>query len=85
MDIQETYNDLNYWHNYIQKHQHEIVFKKSFLDEQANIQAIENGIDNKPHVVSFFKLDDNGLPIIENYPFGRVKIVSDKKLNIVEL
>lgn len=85
MDIQETYNDLNYWHNYIQKHQHEIVYKSRFLDEQANIQAIENGVDNKPQVVSFFKLDDNGLPLIENYPFGRVKIVSDKKLNIVEL
>lgn len=43
-DIQETYYDISFWENYIQKHQDTIAYHSRYRAEQNMISALDNGI-----------------------------------------
>lgn len=84
-DIQKTHCNIKYWEDYIEKHQHEIIYKSRFRQQQEDIKALEDGAPIQTQTTpKVFRYDDNGLPIIESYPFGIVKIAPKRKY-IVEL
>lgn len=85
IDIQETQIDIGYWLKYCEKHQDEIIFKSRYRQEQDELAMLNGGATHKSQTPQFFKFDDCGLPIINKYPFGMVKIAPTSKKYIVEL
>lgn len=86
MDIQETILEINYWNMYMDKHQHEIIYKSRNFHEKDHIEALESGAPTQTQTKpQFFEVDKDGLPIIKRYPFGYIKIAPTNKKHIVDL
>lgn len=43
-DIQETYINISFWKDYINKHQDEIVFKNGYTQQKELTENLDNGI-----------------------------------------
>jgi len=43
-DIQQTYSDLNYWLEYINKHQDKIIFKNGYTQQKELTEGLDYGV-----------------------------------------